>query len=598
MATPNDPIPGFTDRAALPWLVLLLLALLTYMVGLGGQNIPSNGDEMVYAHIAHQTALTQHWLPLASQLENMRNTKPPLLFWQAMVAGDWGQHWTLAALRLPSLLYTLAVCGLIVAATRLWTRSAAQALRAGCVYLAFFCTFRYGRPYLTSAAETFWFGLPMFWLLRQRLREAQVPQPGARQALLTHLLIGLAWGLGSAYKSFALIAPAAAAFWCATLASAPKFDSRLLLKTTALTALSVLLALGVFSLWFVLDPDPSAVWREFIVGENAAKLASGEGYWHTALRGGGSSIWAQLLAYVQNAGLLLFPVLGLMLLGLRGMWQRVAPDRNDTPALWISLAWLGVWLLAFTVPSQRSARYVIPAMPALALLLAAYWPRIARIWFGLTLPLAAIALLVLGRIAWSAHDLQLGGDAGFAVTVLVCAGGAVAIVAGAIKPAWTRACALLACLAVLACLDGALAPLDGPDGRYDGVSAQQLHDAQVAIPNGFNGSFERYQFLLPAGNRFVPYDVGARAASRHTGPVPGATARDELMALLNSHGAVAWEQSNQLEAQPPCLPDCTLLAARWYFKGRHEPGEITLANLWHPQVWLFRREWLLTRRAP
>ncbi len=41
---------------------------------------------MVYAHIAHQTALTGHWLPLASELENMRNTKPPLLFWQAMVA--------------------------------------------------------------------------------------------------------------------------------------------------------------------------------------------------------------------------------------------------------------------------------------------------------------------------------------------------------------------------------------------------------------------------------------------------------------------------------------------------------------------------------
>ena len=97
----------------------------------------------------------------------MRNTKPPLLFWQAMVAGNWGQNWQLWALRVPSLIYTLLITGAIAATVRRLSNDNRSALIAACVYLAFFSTFRYGRPYLTSAAETFWLDLPMFWLLWQ-----------------------------------------------------------------------------------------------------------------------------------------------------------------------------------------------------------------------------------------------------------------------------------------------------------------------------------------------------------------------------------------------------------------------------------------------
>src|SRR5674476_862669 len=66
------------------WLALLAVALLVYAFGLGGQYNPSNGDELVYTHIARLTAESGHWLPLVSDLDHMRNTKPPLLFWQAM----------------------------------------------------------------------------------------------------------------------------------------------------------------------------------------------------------------------------------------------------------------------------------------------------------------------------------------------------------------------------------------------------------------------------------------------------------------------------------------------------------------------------------
>jgi hypothetical protein len=42
------------------------------------------------------------------------------------------------------------------------------------------------------------------------------------------------------------------------------------------------------------------------------------------------------------------------------------------------------------------------------------------------------------------------------------------------------------------------------------------------------------------------------------------------------------------------MPGCKVLGERWEVKGRHQSGEITLANLWYPQQWLFRREWLLS----
>jgi hypothetical protein len=70
-----------------PWLGLLTLAIALYFFGLGSFYAPTNGDEMVYIHIARLTAESGHWLPLVSDLDQMRNTKPPLLFWQALVAG-------------------------------------------------------------------------------------------------------------------------------------------------------------------------------------------------------------------------------------------------------------------------------------------------------------------------------------------------------------------------------------------------------------------------------------------------------------------------------------------------------------------------------
>lgn len=605
MTSPGDG-RNASPGAIAGWFALLALAVVVYFFGLGGQYVPTNGDELVYAHIARMTAATGHWLPLASELNNMRNTKPPLLFWQAMMASDWGRNWQVFALRLPSVIYTLLITAGIAFTVRGITRSTRTGVMAACIYLAFFCTFRYGRPYLTSAPETFWLFLPVLlhlWLNWHAGAPNQVKtgnidknrplalgllNNNAIYLIVSWFAVGLTFGLGAAYKSFALIAPAAAALWCAMLLSAPRLDWRLVIQTSLGMLTSVLIGVGIFALWFVLDPDPVAVWREFVVGENAGKMVDKLGWWHEAIYGGGSSLWAMSLAYVENAGLLAFVVPGLAVAGVAAWRQqrRAGQPINMPPHTVILLTWLAVWLIVFSLPSQRSARYVIPAMPALAMLIALYWERIARGWFLASMGLIGIVLLVLGRIAWVAHDLGIASAIEMMLTLVAVMAASVTLLCGIAKPAWTRACTAAASLLVFASFNLVVAPLDGPSGRYTQQVSTQLNKANIAVPSNFNAQFERFEFLLP-GNKIRGFDYDLM--------VKGAASAQTLNGLLQQHDAVVWVQVDSAQTTAPCLPNCKVIATRWVVKERHRSGEITWANLWYPHAWLFNREWLLAR---
>ena len=205
--------------------------------------------------------------------------------------------------------------------------------------------------------------------------------------------------------------------------------------------------------------------------------------------------------------------------------------------------------------------------------------------------MCGIIVASLGRIAWAAHEIGIGTDLEIDAALLGAATGLLLVLGGLLKPAWTRACTVAACFAVYASFSLSTAPLDGVAGRYASEVQAKLHHARVAVPNGFNGQFERFEFLLP-GNQFIPYDSDERAASRVN--------RDavELRRLLASHDAVIWLQSEPSELAPPCTPDCSVLGSRWEIKGRHQSGEINWGNVWYPQRWLFRREWLVTSALP
>lgn len=569
-----NPIPWF-------WLALLGACVLVYLFGLGSAYAPTNGDEMVYIHIARMTAESGHWLPLQSEIVDTRNTKPPLLFWQAIVAGNWGQHWSLWALRTPSVVYTLLTTALLAFFTRRISGSVRAACLAAVLYLLFFSTFRYGRVYLTSAPETFWLALPLWWLLWLRLNLQKNQNPG----FIAYTLSGVAIGLGAAYKSFALVAPAAATLWCALLWTQPGPDWRTVLRSTLGVAWSSALALGLFALWFVLDPDPAAVWQEFVLAENAGKMSNTQGYWQAALSGP-YPMWTQLFAYPANAGLLVFTVLALAWLALKDAARRPS-WQTLTPAWRMLLIWLAVWLIVFTIPSQRSERYVIPAMPALAIAMALVWDRIPRIGFWLTLGLLLPALLMVARIGWVMGEIGMASNAEVAFVLIASLAGFTAVIAGFTSQNLLRGATLAACLGLYASFQLLVAPLDA--SRYSDALVRQLQGQRVAVPNGFTGQYERFHFLLPHA-RLTPYD----AEGRDTGALrPDLPAAERLPYLLAQFDAVVWLHPDLGQTGPACLPQCKLLGERWHIRSRHKPGEVTLDNLWYPQRWLFGREWLL-----
>jgi hypothetical protein len=403
--------------------------------------------------------------------------------------------------------------------------------------------------------------------------------------------LGLVWGLGSAYKSFALIAPAAAAFWCALLLSEPGLTWQRAAQLSGGVFLGALLALGIFGLWFVLDPEPAAVWQEFVIGENARKMSDQNGYWHEAVFGGDASLWAQALAYVQNAGLLALLVPGLAWVGLTRLKTRLTARTQKQPIpayLWILLAWLAVWLVVFSIPSQRSARYVIPAMPALAILIALGWDRIPRGWFLASFFVTGLATLGLGRIAWVAHDVGIASGPALAWVMAFALGGGLATLAGLIIARFTRPGVIAACLCVYACFNLTVAPLEGPSGRYGAEVAAHFNNARIAVPSNFRAQEERFVFLLP-GNRIKAFDMAVLTADRTTSTLA-------LNQLLNTHDAVVWWPAEPADTRPVCLPRCEIVATRWVVKERHKSGDVTLANLWYPHTWLFTREWILVKR--
>ena len=594
--TSPDPTPPARLPVHLIWIGLAIAVALGYLFGLGGDHIPRNGDELVYANIARLTAESGHWLPLVSAWDFMRNTKPPLLFWQAMVAGGWGEHWTLLRLRLPSVIYSWAIALMVGLLTWKMVRSDAAPLAgsdsasarqhhaltmgaiAAIVYLSFFTSYRYGRPYLTSAPETFWlFGV--FFAL------AWSPARLMASTWKFPLLAGLAIGIGCLYKSFVMVIPVGFALaLCYQTVGAKQAPWKIFrpgiltdgLKVAAMCALG----LAMFSLWFAIDPQPGEVWREFVVGENAGKMNSSRGYFATALSGS-SGFLTILTGYFSNALFLLPVSVGCMVAAWRSYRARAGTAQTLSDAEKILWLWLLALMLVFMLPTQRSTRYLIPAMPALGILIALYWQRIGRIWFSLTLALSLIGALAMGLIGYGAvratQDTALYSPL-FWLFLLVLA---IACVLGMVKKQATRPVAALSSFAVLLALAWATAPFNGELGRFRADTAALLQGQAVSVPTNFNGQFERYQFIIP-GATIVPYQ--AEQPVDYT----------DVDALFKTS---RYALVQRRVGQAPCA-QCRILDRRWDLRSRQDASEGTLAAFKTPETFWYAQEYLVERLAP
>ena len=527
-------------RLSLAWYVLAtLLAVLTYFYGLDSQQIPKNGDEYPYEHITRLTAESGHLLPLQSQLDNMRNTKPPLLFWQGIVSTDWGRNWTLWQLRFPSVIYTLLTASLTFLLGWNVSRKIETGFLALLTYLAFFSTYRYGRPFLVNPAEVFWFFLPFFTLLywKSVAFESRLGVP---------LLLGTEVGIGLLYKSFALIAPVGL---CLVWWYLHYRDYRWLYclrKDASKIAITVSLALALFGLWFLFDPDPQSVWHEFIVGENAGKFDP-HGSYLLKLLWGGSSVWALVIGYPMNAGLLAIPVAAVFFIAFRRRSLLIDAEKM----LWI---WMAALFIVFSLPSQRSARYLLEAMPGLAVLCALNWHRINRKAFIISLLMMGGVLTLFAFLSVHLQQEMVGTNLYGLTYWLLLAVTAALILIALFVPKFTAGIVNVTALLVLLCFAAFLRPFDGAFGNYSADVQHYVKGKDVWVPCNFRAKEEGYRFILP----------GAQIHGYH-----------EDLSLSAAQLAAKYSLFTvQMPLQDEGCTNCKILGQRLDIRGRQSDSEI------------------------
>jgi 4-amino-4-deoxy-L-arabinose transferase-like glycosyltransferase len=529
-------------------LAALLLAFVTYFYGLDGLHIPKNGDEYPYIHITRLTAASGKLLPLQSQVDHIRNTKPPLLFWQGIATTQWGKNWTLWSLRYPSVIYTILTAMLTLLIARKLSGQIETGVMAALTFLAFFSTYRYGRPFLTDPGLVFWLQLPFFTLLYWR--------PASFDSrFAVPLLVGLEVGIGLLYKSFALVVPI-----CLTMSWWYLFHRDYCLRTFLTLdiwkiALSVLLALSIFGLWFLFDPNPMAVWKEFVLGENFGKFDPHISGYLQKLLWGSSSIWSLALLFLANAGLLIFPLAALFVLAFVTR-RKTSPEKT---LLWL---WVIVLFVVFSIPSQRSGRYLMPAIPMLSVLLVLDWERISRKLFMVTLTCCGLLLLVILyltlRLNWhlnvSLHEWPY-----WLLIAFTCG----LIITGLLVPGTTRVLSLVATLLIYVIFSASMRPLDvdGPLGSFSKGAQRELKGRQVWVPINWTAHDEPYHFLLP-GADVHGYDLDLKLNTHQLAERYMLFAK-RVPITENPAGAVLSE-----------CPDCRIIGERLDLGSRQNPKEL------------------------
>ncbi len=561
-------VARFADsRLRLAWYALAaILAAFIYFYGLGSQQIPKNSDEYLYVHIARLTAASGHFLPLQSELATMRNIKPPMMFWHAILATDWGKNWDLWHLRYPSVIYTLLTALLVFLLTRKLTGRAETAFVALLTYLAFFSTYRYGRPYLTDPGIVFWLFLPFFALLYWR------PQ-SFESRFWFPVALGPVTGIGLLYKSFFFLLPVGMALMWWYLHHRQYRWREFLVRDAWKPVVTGALSLAVFfGLWIGLDPDPAALWHEFFWVENVGKVDQGN-YLFTMIWGE-HSVWWMLLGYPMNATFLAFPVLGLAWVAFRERKQAADYEKF----LWILLL---SYLVMFSLPSQRSSRYMLEAMPALAILCALYWDRISRWLFVAGLALAAVMLALMLRLSLRLDDEMGGHLYDWSFWVLMAATSAM-LLAAVFVPGLTRTLFNGVMIAGFLCFAAFVAPFDGAPGNYSADAQQFARGKDVWVPcNKFIAKDEGHRFLLPGANVYGYYDDR-----------PGVNA--ESLAHRFRYFAVRLP----MQQDQPCA-DCKVVGQRIEITGRQYWPEIE-EMLVKGEVFqhFFVREWLVESTVP
>lgn len=556
----------FTFRSAV---VILFLAIFTYLYALDSRFAPKNGDEYPYMHIVRMTADTGAWLPLQSEMDGIRNTKPPLVFWEGIASTGWGSNWTLFSLRWPSVVYTGLTAFFLFLAVGRFSGNRKTGLLAALVWLSFFASYRYGRPFLTDPPEVFWLSAPFFALLYWG-------KVAFNSKLLFPVLAGFSIGMALLSKSFAYVVPACFAlilfYWRWRQWSIPK----LLIQDAYKVFLIALLSLGVFSLWFVLDPFPQAVWNEFVLGENAGKFDARSSHYLLDLLRGGDSIWMLAITSIANAGLFTLVLIS----ALMACWkQRRFLSLEEVLLLLFILA----FFIVFSLPSQRSGRYLLPVMPAFAALIALYWERLPLWGFRFAI---ILQFIIFAALSWVGANLQLSNFLGQPglwsysnshwIFMALSLG---LLLFGIINRHRCKTIALAGCFLSYCALASSLSPLEDSLGRYDQATIERLKAQDVWVPCDYRAKDEEYRLLLPDAkiHGYLANEAGA------------------VKQLTNTYPLVAVH--TPLGVEPVLCDSCKVIGKRMEMRARQSNEEIKAILQGQIGEYLFVNEYLISTPA-
>ena len=244
---------------------------------------------------------------------------------------------------------------------------------------------------------------------------------------------------------------------------------------------------------------------------------------------------------------------------------------------------IGAFFLVFSLPSQRSGRYLLPVMPAFAALIAMHWDRLPLWGFRIALLLQAI---VLALLLWLGLNLQLSTlilDSGVwhynPLHWVLMGLSLLLVIAGLVRREQCKAFALMACFLVYGALMSSLAPLEGQLGRFSAQSIERVQGKDVWIPCDYRAKDEEYRLLLPG-------------ALLH-----GYLAKDatNIETLTKTYPIVAVQVP--MGVAPALCDSCQVLGQRMEMRARHSDQEIKEMLLGKIAEHLFVVEYLVSTPA-
>ena len=351
-------MPSLFEPKSGRWLWLWMLLPLVVGASTRGLWAP---DEPRYAEVAREV-FVEPGVFVMRLCGEVYPDKPPLLFWLSGVLG-WLTDWNEFAMRLVSILATLGTALLIqrIARRQFGEREASL---APALFL--------GTAMVTEIGGRLQID-PLLTLLTTLAIE-RLSRPGSRVETRRNVRIaGLAMGLGMLAKGpIAVLIPMLV--WGAwrvldrtdrtgssvTEGSAPRFW---------IDPLAVVLTLLPVGMWagLVIASTPELA-GPLLFGQHLGRITTDKGGNHHA------PFWTHLTTLPP----LVFPWTLVLLAGLRQAWRERVQDRG----LWRALLWLAVLFVFFSVIPPKRNLYLLPAYPAVALVLARVWAqweaRVAR----------------------------------------------------------------------------------------------------------------------------------------------------------------------------------------------------------------------------